>query len=119
MTSRRAMRGSARVRRRDRSARDSRPGRCATLRRHPPPTRCSRERAADGPAELLVRQREVLPRFADEDAGGVDAVGERAFAVDEQDAKPARGEEAGAVKAGEAGADDGGVEFHKELYNIK
>ena len=61
---------------------------------------------ADRRAELLVGKREVLPRLAHEDAGGVDGSGQRLLAVDQNDAQPAGGQEAGALKAGQAGADD-------------
>ncbi len=44
---------------------------------------------ADGPAELFIGEGEVLPRFADEDAGGVNAIGQGGLAVEKGDGEAA------------------------------
>ena len=70
---------------------------------------------ADRAAELLGRKGEVLPRLADEDAGGVHAVRERGFAVGEGDAEAAKGEEARHLESRQAGAGDEDIEHDKHF----
>src|SRR5690242_6648054 len=70
-------------------------------------------------AELLVGQIEVLPRFANEDAGGLNRRRERLLAVDQQHLRAAFGEPLRRAQARQSRADDRDVVAHEVLYSTK
>src|SRR5687768_4717566 len=63
----------------------------------------------DGRAQAVVRNIEVNEGAAHEDAGGVDFLIECVFAVGEEYGNALSREQAGTLKPGESGADDGDI----------
>ena len=71
----------------------------------------------DGRSQTVFRDVEIEERAANKDSGGMDLLIKGVLAIDQHDVQPFSGEQAGALQAGESGADDGYVKIAHKMHS--